>query len=99
MAVIALAVYIVFITLSHFLVGWLSTNDPRTPSDEREILIEFKASRIGYISQTLLVLAAILAMIHDYGHNWGYGNLVFGAIIVAEVVKYGTQIYLFRKEA
>jgi hypothetical protein len=74
-----------------------SPDDANTPKDEREQLIEYKANRLAY--QILLALIAVVTffMIHLNGDTWGFGNLYLGTLMLAEVVRFGTQIVLYRK--
>ncbi len=79
----------------------LAVRDPRgarTPKDERERLIELKATRIAFY--VLLVTAfSSIGWMHVSRSAWVLGNSVFVSVVVAELVKYGSQIVYFRQDA
>lgn len=74
-------------------------DDARTPQDERERLIEHRATAAAYRTLVGFASLSVFAMMHDYGHNWRYGHLVFASIIFAEITKNITQIVYFRMES
>jgi len=97
-----LGAFVAFVVLELvllFLAARLSPLDPKMPGDERELFIEFRASRIAYFVLIALIIIATFPMIHTHGGNWGFGNLYLGAMVVAEMVRFSMQIYYFRKEA
>ena len=74
-----------------------SPDDANTPKDEREQLIEFKANRLAYLILMVLIVVVTFIMIHLNGGNWGFGNLYLGTLVLSEVVRFGTQIALYRR--
>lgn len=97
-----LGAFVVFFVLQLvllFLAAHFSPLDPNKPGDEREIFIELRASRIAYLVLIALVTIATFPVIHAHGGNWGWGTLYLGAMVIAEMVQFSTQIYYFRRQA
>jgi hypothetical protein len=96
---LALAVFGAFGLLQvvlHLIVVAQAPKDARTPKDERELLIELRAARVGFYA---LVIAEVLAMagVHVHG-SWGtFMGTVLIAILIAWLVKLGTEITLYRR--
>jgi hypothetical protein len=81
----------------HLLIAMQSPGDARTPKDERERLIELKATRIAFF--VLLVGALVsIATMHLKVGVWVMAHCVLLSVVVAEVVKFGTQIILYRRD-
>lgn len=102
LAQMALAALIVFVVIEVVLIGFVAAKSPadaRTPADEREIMIELKSNRLAYVCLMLFVIASVFFMIHVEGGNWGWGHLFFLSVIVAEVINFATQIFLYRRDA
>jgi hypothetical protein len=79
----------------------LAVRDPkeaRTPKDERERLIELKATRVAFY---VLVTSAFLSIgwMHVSSSPWVMGHSVLFSIVVAELAGYGSQIVYFRRGA
>lgn len=98
-AVIALAAFVVMEIVLLLIVALRSPMDARTPKDERETLIELKANRVAYNCLMVFVIISVFFNIHGDGGNWGWGNLFFLAVILAEVINFATQIILYRRDA
>jgi hypothetical protein len=96
---LALAIFIGFIVLQvalHLIFAALSPKDARTPKDERERFIELRAARIGFYS---LVVGELIAMgaFHAHGRvNTMMWSVLF-AILVAWLIKLGSEIVLYRR--
>ena len=83
----------------HVAIAIQSPRDARTPKDERERLIDIKASRVAFY--VLLVGAfASVGTIHLPGSNkFMMAQNLMGAIITALLARFGTQIALYRRDA
>jgi hypothetical protein len=82
----------------HIAIAVQDPRDARTPKDEREILIDLKASRVAFY--VLMVGAwSSIATLHLNFDRLRLADTVLGAIIVAELVKFATQIALYRRDA
>jgi hypothetical protein len=95
----ALAVFGGFFLLQvvlHLIVAARAPKDARTPKDERERLIELRAARIGFYA---LVVGDLLAMalFHLHGNAVALMNSVLFAILLAWLIKLGTEIVLYRR--
>lgn len=97
--IFAIGSFVVFELGLLFIAARFAPDDPRTPGDEREILIELKTNRVAYFVLLALVIIVTFPMIHVEGRNWGFGNLYLGALVLAEIVRFTLQIIYFRREA
>ena len=80
----------------HLIVAAQAPKDARTPKDERERLIELRAARIGFYSLVVCDLIA-MGLFHVHGQA---GTLMFSvllAIVVAWLIKLGSEIVLYRR--
>ncbi len=102
LALHALILFVLAEVVLHVLLFFLSPKEARTPKDEREVLIELKAVRIAY---TVLIVELLLVAFHvtHHGYSFGFnflaGNLVVFAIVIAQLVKFGVQIFYHRRES
>ncbi len=97
-AVWLLVAFVVLEIVLHAAVALQAPSDARSPRDERERLIEMRATRIAF--QVLVVGAlAGVATIHLTRSAWVMQQVVLLAIVLAELVKFGGQIVLYRRDA
>ena len=98
---IALLAVIGFATLEillHVGLYLASSAEDRVPKDERELLIDARATKIAYISMLILsLLVALLIALHPEGFNWLMGNMVLLTIASSELIKNGSQILFYRR--
>jgi hypothetical protein len=82
----------------HIAIAVRDPKEARTPKDERERLIDLKAARVAFY---VLMAGAWLsiATLHLDFDRLRIADSVLGAIIVAELVKFATQIALYRRDA
>jgi hypothetical protein len=82
----------------HIAIAARDPKEARTPKDEREKLIDLKAARVAFY---VLMAGAWLSIgtLHLNFDRLRIADSVLGAIIVAELVKFGTQIALYRRDA
>jgi hypothetical protein len=82
----------------HIAIAAFAPKDARTPKDEREQLIDLKAARVAFY--VLMVGGWIsIGTLHLNFDRLRLADTVLGAIIVAEMVKFATQIALYRRDA
>lgn len=98
---VAIGLLVAFVALEvvlHAIAALLAPKDARSPKDERERLIEMRATRVAF---PVLVLGALVGagMIHVSPSVWVMQQVVLLAIVAAELVKFGTEIVLFRRGA
>jgi uncharacterized membrane protein YhaH (DUF805 family) len=79
-----------------------SLKEARTPKDEREQLIDLKATRPAFFVLMVSTIASI-GTIHLPLHPWGkhLKLLMLGvmlSIALAGIVKFGTQVLLYRRD-
>jgi archaellum biogenesis protein FlaJ (TadC family) len=90
-----LAAFVLIEIVLHVTVAMQAPEEALAPKDEREQLIELKATRVAF--QVLVVGAlAGVAMMHITRSVWVMGQHVLLAIVFAELVKFGVQIRYFR---
>ena len=87
----------------HLAIAIRSPKEARTPKDERERLIDLKATRAAFYVLMIGAFASIGTVhlrLRDRGdHTFVMMHCVFLSLVVAEVVKFGTQIALYRRDA
>ena len=98
---ISLALVAAFVLLEivlHVAIAMRAPREARAPKDERERLIEMRATRIAF---QVLVLGALASagLMHFTRSAWAVGQHVLMAVVVAELVKFGGQILYFRRGA
>jgi hypothetical protein len=93
-----LIVLVVVEVVLHVLVAAQSPKEARTPKDERERLIDLKATRIAFF---VLLIGALLAIatIHHGADRVELAHCVLFAVVVAELVRFGGQIVFYRRGA
>lgn len=93
----ALVVAVVILeAVLHIIVAARSPSDAKSPRDEREKLIALKATRPAFY---VLLVGSFLAIatMHLGAHVWQLAHAVLFAIWLAELTRFGTQIYLYRR--
>ena len=93
--VLIVALVILEIVL-HILAAKTSPHDARLPKDERERLITMRATQVAFPVLVAGALASI-GLIHLFVSAWLIAQSMLGAIVVAELVKFGTEIVLYRR--
>jgi hypothetical protein len=96
--VVAIAALVVLEVVLHIIVAIQSPSEARSPRDERERLIAFKATQIGFYVLIIGALAGIFTMHLGAGRR-DVGNAVLLAIVIAQLTKYGAEIVYFRRGA
>jgi hypothetical protein len=91
-----LAAFVALEIVLHAVVALRAPAEARSPRDERERLIAMKATRVAF---PVLVLGALgaAAMLHVSPSVWVMQQAVLFAIVVAELVKFGAEIVLYRR--
>lgn len=95
----ALAIFSAFALLQivlHLIVVVQAPKDARTPKDERERLIELRAARVGFYALVACVLVAMV-LFHVHGQAWTLMNSLMLAILIAWLIKLGTELVLYRR--
>lgn len=98
LAVGFLAAFVLIEIGAHAALALRAPAEARTPKDERERLIEMKATQVAFQVLVLGALTGVGAM-HLTNSVWVMGQAVLLAIVVAELVKFGGQILHFRQGA
>ncbi|HVY64273.1 MAG TPA: hypothetical protein VHH11_05560 [Gammaproteobacteria bacterium] len=80
----------------HLIVVLRAPRDARTPKDERERLIELRAARVGFYALVIGEFVA-MALFHAHGRAFTLMNTVLLAILVAWLLKLGSEVALYRR--
>ena len=100
--VVAAAFVVAEITL-HVVVAVRSPNDARTPRDEREQLIELKATRTAFYVLLISAFGSIgtvhLRLSDPDDRLWLMMQAILFSIVFAEAVKFAREIVLYRRDA
>ena len=91
-----ITVFIVLEIVVHIAIAIQSPRDARAPKDEREILIDLRATRTAFYVLFGGALFSIFTM-HFRLNVWQISQMMLLSIVVAELVKFGRQIVLFRR--
>jgi cytochrome b561 len=78
------------------IIRWQVPKDARTPKDERDQLIDLKASRIGFYALVAGVLLSMLA-VHLHGNPWSGLHTMVLAVLVAWAIKFVSEIVYYRR--
>jgi archaellum biogenesis protein FlaJ (TadC family) len=80
----------------HAFLAMQSPRDARTPKDERERLIDLKATRVAFFA---LMAGAILVIVlsHLPVNRWEIINAVLLSVVVAELTMLGARIIYYRR--
>jgi hypothetical protein len=83
----------------HWLFRRLSPHDARTPKDERELLIELRATRVAFVVLLVGAFASIGTLHVPGASRWTMAQCVMLSIGLAELTNFGTRIALYRRDA
>ena len=97
LALVAVFAFVLLDVALHVGLYWLSPVDSRMPRDERELLIEFKATRIAFTTLVMLSMMVAAVIVHVNGDYWLLGNIVIMAVVISELVNYGMRILYYRR--
>jgi len=81
---------------SHIVITMQSPRDAKAPLDERERLIALRATRPAFF---VLLVGAFLSIgtMHLGVSTWVLAHCVLLAIWIAELTRFGTQVYYYRR--
>lgn len=91
-----LVAFVLLEIVLHIAIAMQAPNEARAPRDERERLIEMRATRVAFQVLVVGALAGVGTM-HVTTSAWVMGQLVLLAVVVAELVRFGGQILYFRR--
>ena len=93
--VLAVMMLVVVAVLGHIVIALM---DRRTATDERERLVELKGKRNGgYVLATGVSLALCVPLFTT--GTFLFTHLLLGFWVLAQLVEYGSQLFLLRQEA
>ena len=96
LSVALLVAFVVLEIVLHIVLAIQAPKEALAPRDERERLIEMRATRVAF--QVLVVGAlAGVGMLHVTTSAWRMAQVVLLAVVVAELVKFGGQILYVRR--
>jgi len=96
MALIAVFAFVLLDVLLHVVLYFMSPEDSRMPRDERELLIDFKATRIAFTVLVILSMIVAALIIHIGGADYLKGNMVIMMVVISQLVKHGMRIFYYR---
>jgi hypothetical protein len=89
-------VFIILEIVVHIAIAIQSPRDAEAPIDERENLIDLKATRVAFYVLFGGALMSIFTM-HFRVTVWILSQFVLFSIVVAELVKFASQIVFYRR--
>src|SRR5262245_23014159 len=93
------ALILLFVVLEivlHIAVAIQSPRDAEAPSDERDNLIDLRATRVAFYVLFGGALVSIFTL-HFPVNVWTLSQFVLFSIVVAELVKFSSQIVFYRR--
>lgn len=97
------AVFIIAELVLHLVIATRSPGDARTPKDEREQMIELKATRTAFYVLVVSAFGSIgtahLRLTDPDDHLWLMMQAILFSIVLAETVKFAREIVLYRRDA
>lgn len=94
----ALVVQVAITVIGTAAIAALDPAGAHRPADERERLIELRATRVGYFVLISGTLAAA-ALVHFGFRAFALANAAFGAVLLAEIARYSAFLVLMRRPA
>lgn len=93
-----LASFVAVVVIGHIVIALMSPRDARTPRDERERLINLKATAVAAYVFMSLSLGGVFVALHIVGTNEiGIAYLLLFSFIIAEIVNYALRIVYYRR--
>ena len=83
----------------HIAIAIQSPHEARTPKDEREKLIDLKASRVGFYVLMVGAWTSIGTLHLPNSNRFLMAQFMMGSIIIAVLTRFATQIALYRRDA
>lgn len=93
-----LAAFVILEILLHVGLAIRAPKEARSPRDEREQLIDMRATRVAFYVLLVGAMASV-GLVHVTSRAWVIQQVVLLAVVVAELVRFGGQILLFRRDA
>jgi hypothetical protein len=95
---VCIAAFVVIETVAFLVLRLRYPEDARTPIDEREQLINLKATRLAARVYVIGSFLAVLTLHHGASAVM-IGYFIVLAFVIAEIVKYGVRIAYYRRGA
>lgn len=96
-AFLLLVAFVVFEIVLHAAIAIQSPAEAQAPRDERERLIEMRSTSVAFHVLLVGALSAV-GLLHLASSAWLMAQVVMLAIVVAEVVRFGLQVALYRRD-
>jgi hypothetical protein len=100
---IMVMVFIIAEVALHLVIATQSPREARTRKDEREQLIELKATRTAFYVLLMSAFGSIgtahLRLSDPDDHLWLMMQAILFSVVLAEAVKFGREIVLYRRDA
>lgn len=97
---IQLGILVLFVVLEivlHIAIAIQSPRDARAPKDERERLIDMKATHIAFYVLLSGALLSAFSGFHLGLDRYAVSQCVFLMAVIAELVKFASQVFYFRR--
>lgn len=93
-----LAAFVVIEVVLHVVLALRAPAEARSARDEREQLIDLRATRTAFYVLLAGAMAAV-AMVHVSRSPWVIQQVVLFAVVLSQLVRFGGQIVRFRRDA
>jgi hypothetical protein len=92
-----LVLFVVLEIVLHIAIAIQSPRDARAPKDERERLIDLRATHIAFYVLLSGALLSAFSGFHLGFDRFAVSQCVFYTVVIAELVKFASQVIFFRR--
>lgn len=96
-----LPVTIIFLVPMIVGTAWFAIQTPKEANmkeDEREKFIHLRGTNVAYYLLVLGIWANVFVLINGIGFGWSL-NILMATLVLAEIVRVGSQLYFYRRNA
>ena len=95
---LSIGTFVGIVVIGHVVIAVMAPRDAKTAKDERERLIELRATAVSAYVYIFLTLGSIFIGLHlAHANVIGLAYLILISFVVAEIVNYGLRIYFYRR--
>jgi hypothetical protein len=95
---LAIGTFVGIVIVGHIVIAIMAPRDAKTAGDERERMIELRATAIASYVYAFLTLGGLFVLLHVVNANTiGIAYYILFSFVFAEIVNYSLRIYLYRR--
>jgi hypothetical protein len=93
---LSVGTFVLLTVIGHVVIAVRAPREALAPKDERERLIDLKATRLAAYVYAFLSLGSI-ALIHHGANQIGLAYCMLASFVIAEIVNYAARIVYYRR--